>query len=145
MNIWQRNLTIAVLYGLLTGCGLHTIQEDEVEGELAGEILQDKVTMNGEKILCDQPLYLECFNITKEQCYSEITPSIKQSCVKYVRSKTGKLNNQSSIQTFARSVMGCLYGKHLILMHYKQREEIEKCMNNIPQLDGDQILKSLWQ
>ena len=74
----MRFIIISIVFVLLVyGCAgnqTQRVNNEEISNEFAFEILLAKLKKNCESLICEQPGYLNCFNISSKQCYEETSP-----------------------------------------------------------------------
>lgn len=133
---------------LLSGCVTATRQknsQEKIANEFAGDMIIAKTTENGEKVLCDQQGYLNCFQTSKEQCYSDLAPK-KEQCVEESKRFFDPSNGKESFNKYLTNFMLCMTTYHGIkysLQNANLSTNVGSCMEKL-QLDEEMALRSLF-
>jgi len=108
--------------------------------EYVSEIIEEKFKKNLSNVLCDQPSYLECFDITREQCIEELTEYNVECFNKAKEKVSGPLTNKKNGEKFGTIAMMCIALNHLSI-HAENAEEIAGCMEK-SSFDDAAVLRS---
>ena len=120
-------LFIILLIGCATEYTKKTEQEKRTE-ELVSGIMEEKLKKNMVNVLCDQPAYLACFDIPREQCIGELTEYNVECFNKAKEKVSGSLANEKNAEKFAVTAVICLLFNH-IAIHAENVKEIGECFN----------------
>ncbi|MGF1733580.1 hypothetical protein [Photobacterium kasasachensis] len=96
--------------------------------ELAVEIVTEKLHKNGPHLFCDQSGYSACFDITQEQCLTEMN-DISIKCIKKSDGKFGK-TSMSNMDIYSEYYAACVVMEH-ILKYPDTMDEIASCVENL--------------
>jgi hypothetical protein len=96
--------------------------------ELVSEIVEEKFKKNTLYVLCDQPSYLLCFGIPREQCIGELTEYNPECYNKAKEKVSGPLTIEKNAENFVTIVFMCMMFKH-IAAHAENAQEIGECFD----------------
>lgn len=107
--------------------------------DLRNQIATQQFKAKGADIFCDQASYLECYQIDRNQCLSQMRPFNSQ-CFDFAIAKAGKYipDNEKFFEYFSR----CMTNQHLTFHGDENFREIAACLNNL-QLDREQFRKTM--
>jgi hypothetical protein len=136
----RRTLLCAFAILMLSGCAQTNKPHHNFEDDFKNQILSQQFKKKGADLFCDQPSYLECLKIKRDQCLRELKPFNKE-CFEY---SSGQVNGRISENTekFGNLFGFCMITKHIMFRGEKDIKEIGMCMQNNP-LDENQFQKTL--
>jgi len=116
-----------VLLLLTSGCASKQQQtQHAVTNELATQIVLNKVAANGERLLCSQPSYLDCLQISEAQCVSEAAPH-KEPCLEFAKGKVPQFTSGEDAKSFGEFYAMCMAVRQI--SEYGERsQEIGSCL-----------------
>ena len=126
----MRFIIISIVFVLLVyGCAgnqTQRVNNEEISNEFAFEILLAKLKKNGESLICEQPGYLNCFNISSKQCYEETSP-YRLECYDRASQKMPDILNEADAHKFTTYFLMCITTKQMIAHSYNFKE-INACL-----------------
>ncbi len=134
------SISIVVSCVLLTACAttapsssssgppLSKLDNKALQSQFANEILTMKLMDNGAKLLCAQPDYLACYQITAAQCHTELAP-YNAACLSMATQKVGKLGDAANQRRYAGVFSMCLAVQHL-LIYQQSASQIATCLKD---------------
>lgn len=136
----RQTLLCVIALFLMTGCAQTEKHEVVITDDFQNQILSQQFKKKGAYLYCDQPSYLKCLNIDRDQCLKELKPFTKE-CFEYASaSVSGNIAGNS--KKFINLFGFCMFSKHLMFRGEENLQEIGMCLQNNP-FDEDQIQKSL--
>lgn len=76
------------------------------------EFTRAKLRKNGEYLFCDQPGYLDCFKVTRQQCLDELTP-LKAGCLARADQKfPDRMRDERAVDRYAGYFSVCMMLQH---------------------------------
>jgi len=132
-----------LLFAIASLLLLNCVQSQKPKGvainDLQNQIATQQFQTKGADIFCDQAFYLECCQIDRNQCLSQMRPFNNQ-CFEFATEKGGKYipNNKKFFEYFSR----CMVNQHLTFYGDENFNEIAACLNNF-QMDAEQFQKTM--
>lgn len=125
-------VTLAVF---LSGCvtTAEKPKKNNLIKEMVAEATLDNIHTNGNDLFCVQPEYLACFDITQQQCISEMEEN-DDFCVEKVEKKFPN-KTFDEVDGYLRFYGMCLITSHL-KTHLDKRDQIGPCLKSM-ELDQD--------
>ena len=134
------SILFLLILAMISGCASQaTNAHNSRDDELIIEIMKEKYRKNGPSMLCDQPFYLSCYELTKEQCISELSDN-SDKCLETANEKFPKITSGNR-KDYSDYYIKCVLARHL-LMHADKHEEIGMCMKEA-RLDKKLLMQSL--
>lgn len=141
--MYAQLIIVFIILISLFGCVTQETQESSDE-ELIHKYARKEVARNykenGTRLLCEQPSYLRCFHISKQQCLSELESS-RVSCFEKAWGKLDEKMTDESLEQFGVNHMNCLLDRHFSI-HEEKADEISLCLSTFKE-DKEQAMKSL--
>ncbi|GAB6261103.1 hypothetical protein [Photobacterium sp. 53610] len=114
---------IAALW--LAGCASQ--KQPPAEEKVLYDIFSQKLLKNGPRVICDQPVYLKCFQISEANCLSELTP-VSKECGNYAEKKW-PIRSEEDVEKHAMHYFNCMIYQHFTF-HRKDWHEAFACLEN---------------
>lgn len=146
METLMRTFACIILFGC-TAASLEakdssgTLTTEEINIDMRIELLSEKFQKNGYKLLCREEAYVQCFEITENQCADDIR-SISEGCIKYASKKIEEIATlKERSGKFGEIYSVCLLNKHVV-MYPETSEKIKACVETV-KVDRVKMKKSL--
>ncbi|KDM89891.1 hypothetical protein EA58_20795 [Photobacterium galatheae] len=103
----------------------------------------EKLESNGPRVICDQPVYQKCYQISEANCVSELTP-ISQKCASYAQKKW-PISSLNDAEKHATYYFNCMIFNHFTV-HQKDWHEAYYCLEeNKDSFDPNRYLPVLFE
>lgn len=131
----MKKTSMVILIAFIAGCATSSSvvkneSSNPIDGSMKNEFVEEivlkKFEENGEFILCDQPSYSRCFNISKDQCAAEIAPH-KIKCMEKAKEKVPNMHEKEDITKFTSYFLVCM-AMNQMLLHSDKVGEIGQCL-----------------
>lgn len=131
------------LVPLIGGCASQPGPEepdlDRLQQELVIDVLKTKLRQNGAYILCDQPAYLACYDMSKHQCVLEVSKN-NERCIQKADARFSELTYENR-EKYGAYYAGCI-AIHHGMMHHDKVHAVAQCLDNAS-IDKEIAEKSL--
>ncbi len=84
--------------------------------QMVSKILSEKIAKNGHNILCAEPQYTGCYNITQQQCSAVLQP-LNQVCLDQSVKQTGGSISSGNAKKVGAAFGACMALKHLLTLN----------------------------
>jgi hypothetical protein len=142
-------ISLTTIVSVLVSCGTNTVPVDfdgdpiveqnvrphvnELKSEMKDMVYPDVMELelyrSGETYICNEPEFLSCVNITKDQCTSEARTYI-HDCITSSKEAQGKVVGKAGAKRLAGDFSVCLAYQ---FMGKRDKSAIEQCLNNSAQ------------
>lgn len=131
------------------GASAVEVLKEDFKNEYLNIYTRAKLRKNVDHMLCDQPGYLACYKVAREQCLREISTT-KDPCFKKAEQRFPDTLSATPEATaeknkeFSKYLGGCMFFQHLIIRvkQGSEPDEISTCVQHI-KWDFPQMERSL--
>lgn len=117
-------------------------RKQDMIDELTSDIITAKLKENGTSLICEQPSYQNCFQISAQQCYRETNP-YKEQCFNRAMQKTPDTGGKEGVRQLFGHYFVCIASKNLA-NHTDRMKEIGACLKTA-RFDTDLGMKHLFK
>jgi hypothetical protein len=93
------------------------------------DAVKNKFRSNAPNLLCDQPVYASCYNLSHSQCVTEVA-ALTPDCLGKADLAQPTIRLKSDLQKYSQAVGTCLALSHLN-QHREQMQMLTQCIQGI--------------
>lgn len=136
LHLWAR---LGLLIPLLVACAAPQPRTDAADRsaeqayqqDFVDEFARSKLKQNGPSLFCDQPGYLQCYEITQSQCLRELT-SVRDDCFERTEKRfPNKLVSAKDINAFSKYYAVCMSIRHITMHPRKDTRKLGTCLKSV--------------
>ena len=94
----------------------------------SSEAFINQIKANGDKMLCNQPGYLQCYRQTKSRCMKDLS-AYKEICIQQTIKKDGDNVTEKNYKKFGNDFALCMLVKHATT-YPKRAQKIGECLDS---------------
>jgi hypothetical protein len=106
------------------------------------DAVKAKFRSNAPNLLCDQPLYASCYNLSQAQCVAEVA-ELTPDCLSKADIVQPTIRLKSDLKNYSQTVGTCLALNHLN-RHREQMQMLTQCIQGIS-FDAERGQQSLFK